>query len=634
MSSLLTTHDYLEFLRSTLAGGSFRVEDCRRFGQKLAKEDQSVHQVQQRHQEAAATLMEEMEGIGERDLVERQASLVFGETLLAFAEHLQKGWQEILGEDSQARLNLILDAAELGTWSWDLKSRTFLADERFHAMHGSELHGEVVDREDYLRRVHPADVEAVTKATFSLLVNDCPLEAQYRVFFDGESERHIRTQASVVRDVDGIPLRIFGVCLDISDRQKAQHDLEELSCCDPLTGVLNRRGLTNSLEREVDRRRRSGSKMQALLLDLDDFKKINDIYGLSVGDEVLQSVSQILRTTVRASDHVARIGGDEFLVILPNTNREEARPVADKIHQAISESMITKKFPYLRIGASLGMVSAARDDEMVEDLLVRTERVLHSAKRYGKGQVLRESNLLRGSEVRAKSFTEILEELHDPKTYFAVKQKVVRVSDEEVVGYEFLTRSHCEALRSPEDFLHFAMDAGVANIVDLHAFRTCSKASLALDANLHCHLNLLPSTLEAVHPDQLLRQLRGDRELGQYCIEISEKEAVRDPRSLLHTVDGLREAGVRIALDDIGFGHSSLEALIMLEPDVIKVDRALIGGVHKDEAKRRALASLLRVVATWGGEVVAEGVETRNDLGVLQDFQVPFAQGFLFGQPE
>jgi EAL domain-containing protein (putative c-di-GMP-specific phosphodiesterase class I) len=260
--------------------------------------------------------------------------------------------------------------------------------------------------------------------------------------------------------------------------------------------------------------------------------------------------------------------------------------------------------------------------------------VLHSAKRYGKGQVLRESNLLRGSEVRAKSFTEILEELHDPKTYFAVKQKVVRVSDEEVVGYEFLTRSHCEALRSPEDFLHFAMDAGVANIVDLHAFRTCSKASLALDANLHCHLNLLPSTLEAVHPDQLLRQLRGDRELGQYCIEISEKEAVRDPRSLLHTVDGLREAGVRIALDDIGFGHSSLEALIMLEPDVIKVDRALIGGVHKDEEKRRALASLLRVVATWGGEVVAEGVETRNDLGVLQDFQVPFAQGFLFGQPE
>jgi len=183
-------------------------------------------------------------------------------------------------------------------------------------------------------------------------------------------------------------------------------------------------------------------------------------------------------------------------------------------------------------------------------------------------------------------------------------------------------------------FLRFAMDAGVANVVDLHAFSTCSKASAQVGAEFHCHLNLLPSTLETVHPDQLVRQLCADRDFGKYCIEISEKEAVRDPRSLLHTVDGLRAAGIQIALDDIGFGHSSLEALIMLEPEVIKVDRALIGGVHGEVAKRRALESLLRVVATWNGTVVAEGVETREDLRVLQDLNVPYVQGFLFGQPE
>ena len=634
MPALLNAQEYLVFLQFTLSGGTVKVEDCRQFGQKLAKEEQNAQQVQQLHQKALAELLEQCDGDTSREELEHQANLVLAELLLAFAEHLQKGWQEILGKDAQARLGLILETTELGTWSWDLKSRAFLADERFHAMHASSQPGKVLDRDDYLRRIHPADVETVTKATFSLLVDDQSLEAQYRVLGADQAERHIRTQTSVVRDDAGVPLRIFGVCLDISQSQKAQRELEEMSCCDPLTGVLNRRGLTNSLEREVDRRRRSGSDMQALFLDLDDFKKVNDVYGHSIGDEVLQSVSQILRTTVRASDHVARIGGDEFLVILPSTNPEEARPVADKIHQAVSESVITKKFPHLRIGASLGMVSAAREDEMVQDLLVRTEHALHSAKRYGKGQVFHENNLFRGGEVRAKSFTEILEELHDPKSYFAVKQKVVRVSDEEVVGYEFLTRSHCDALRSPEDFLRFAMDAGIANTVDLHAFSTCSKASHALDANFHCHLNLLPSTLEATHPDQLLRQLCAERDFSQYCIEISEKEAVRDPRSLLHTVDGLREAGVRVALDDIGFGHSSLEALIMLEPDVIKVDRALVGGMHGDLAKRRAFESLLRVVATWGGEVVAEGVESREDLCVLQDLQVPYAQGFLFGQPE
>lgn len=634
MSALLSSQEYLEYLRSTLMDGSVKLEDCRQFGRKLAKEDQNAHRLHQLHADAVVELLRETPDSAVRRQVERKAALVLAETLLAFADHLQKGWQAVLGEDSQARLDLILDTTELGTWSWDLKSRSLVADERFHAMHGGKYRGAVIDREDYLRRVHPADVETVTKATFSLLVDDSPLEIYYRVLLEGGEERYIRTQASLARDEEGIPLRMFGVCLDISKTKKAQRELEDLSCSDPLTGVLNRRGLTNSLEKEVDRRRKSGSEMQALFLDLDDFKKINDVYGHSIGDEVLQTVSKILRETVRASDHVARIGGDEFLVILPTTNREEARPVAEKIHQAISESVISEKYPHLRIGVSLGMVTAAREDEMVQDLLVRTERALHSAKRYGKGQIFHENNLFRSGETRAKSFTEILEELHDSKSYFAVKQKLVRTSDEKVVGYEFLTRSHCDALRSPEDFLRFAMDAGISNVVDLHAFATCCKASHLLDAEMHCHLNLLPSTLETIHPDQLIRQLGVGRDFGLYCIEISEKEAVRDPRSLLHTVDGLREAGVRIALDDIGFGHSSLEALIMLEPEVIKVDRALVGGIHQESSKRRAFESLLRVVATWGGEVVAEGVEVREDLRVLQDLGVPFVQGFLFGKPE
>jgi len=634
MPVLLNAQDYLDFLRSTLIRGAVGLNECQKHGEKWAREDQSAQKVQELHARAVSTLVEEADCAEQAHVVEQQAAMVLAQTLLAFANHLQKGWEALLGEDAQARLGLLLDAAALGTWSWNLKTRKLVADYRFHAMHGGQCRGAVIDRDDYLRRVHPLDVEAVTKSTFALLIDDEAMDVHYRVLLDGGEERHIRTQASLARDAQGIPLRMFGVCLDITDTRKAQRELEELSCSDPLTGVLNRRGLTNSLEKEVDRRRKSGSEMQALFLDLDDFKKINDVYGHSIGDEVLQSVSRILRETVRASDHVARIGGDEFLVILPNTNREEARPVAEKIHRAISESVITLKFQHLRIGASLGMVSAARDDEMVQDLLVRTERALHSAKRYGKGQVFHENNLFRGGEDRAKSFTEILEELHNPKSYFAVKQKLIRVFDEKVVGYEFLTRSHCDALRSPEDFLRFAMDAGIANVVDLHAFATCCKASSRVGSNFHCHLNLLPSTLESVHPDQLLSQLGAERDFGNYCIEISEKEAVRDPRSLLHTVDGLRDVGVQVALDDIGFGHSSLEALIMLEPDVIKVDRALVGGVHGDAAKRRALESLLRVVATWNGIVVAEGVETREDLRVLQDLNVPYVQGFLFGQPE
>ena len=634
MPFTLSHQDYLEYLRTCLHSGKVGEEECRAFGERLAKEGQDALRLQALHQDALQDLKEERGVDGDSGLLEQQAGLVLSLTLLSFADHLQKDWQAVLGDDPQARLSLILNAAELGTWSWDLRNRRLSADDRFHDMHGGRYRGQVLDRDDYLRRVHPGDVECVTKATFGLLVNDEEFDIQYRVFLEGGEERHIRTQASLARDEQGVPLRMFGVCLDITETHRAQRELEELTRRDPLTGALNRRGLKSSLEKEVDRRRRSGTEMQALFLDLDDFKKINDVYGHSIGDEVLQSVSRLIKETVRSSDHVARIGGDEFLVILPNTNREEARPVAEKIHTAVSESVITEQFPHLRIGSSLGMVSAARQDEMVQDLLVRTERALHSAKRYGKGQVFHENNLFRGTEERARSFTEILEDLHEESSYYAVKQKLVRVSDGSTCGYEFLTRSHCSALNSPEDFLRFAMDAGVANVVDLHAFRTCSKASFDVDPSMHCHLNLLPSTLEGAHVDRLLSHLCLERDLGKYCIEISEKESVGDPRRLLDRVEALREVGMRVALDDIGYGHSSLEALILLEPEVIKVDRALVSGIHADYARRRAFESLLRVVGTWDGEVVAEGVESPLDLAVLRDLEVPFAQGFLFGQPE
>ncbi len=633
MSATLSHQEYLDFLSATLNSDDSVEPACAGFATSLIAQGADAKRLYEMHESAVAALAA-CPPPGVVGSWRQKASSILALTLLAMVEQMRREWKTVLGEDSQARLDLMLETASLGTWSWNLRTRKWVADNRFHEMHGGEFRGEVLDREDYLRRIHPGDVENVVKATFALFVDQQPLDVCYRVMLDNHEHRYVRSQASLARDEDGLPLRMFGVCMDITESHRAQRELEELSRRDPLTGMLNRRGLTSFLEVEVDRRRRSGSEMQALFLDLDDFKKINDVYGHSIGDEVLRKVSSIIQETVRASDHVARIGGDEFLIILPSTNREEARPVAEKIHQAVSSAVVTDRFPHLRMGVSLGMVSAAREDEMVQDLLVRTERALHSAKRFGKGQVFHENNLFRGEESRASSFTEILEDLHNPDTYFAVKQKLVRIKDESIVGYEFLTRSHCAALSSPEDFLRFALDAGVARTVDLHAFATCSAASFRVHPSLDCHLNLLPSTLETLDLDRLLAQLWAERDFGKYCIEVSEKESVADFRGLLRSVEALREAGLRIALDDIGYGHSSLEALLILEPEVIKVDRALVQGIHHEVDRRRAFQNLLRVVQTWNGEVVAEGVESREDLRVLQDFQVPFAQGFLFGQPE
>jgi len=604
-----------------------------KLGESLAKSGVDAETVERIHDESVAQLRSESDGKLEPN-AERECLLFQVRTLLSFADVLQEDWRNTLGVESREQLELLRDAAGIGTWSWDLSTRRLRADKRFHLLHGSRHWGDVEDREDQLRRIHPADVERVAKATLSLMVDDIPLSIDYRVLFPDKSCTHVNLRASLIRDAQGAPERLFGVCQDITESCRATSELEKLSRSDPLTGVLNRRGLTCFLESEVERRKRSGSEMQALFIDLDDFKRVNDVYGHSIGDITLQKVSNLLRASVRRSDYVARIGGDEFLIILPNTTRSEALPIAHKISQTIQEMLISNKFPHLRVGASVGMVSAAREDEVVQDLLVRTERALHSAKRLGKGQIFHENSLFSNSEERPLSFTEILSDLHNPETYFALRQPVVDADSLEVAGYEFLTRSHCVALRSPEDFLRFAMDAGIANVVDSHAFATCAAAAHEVPAGLTSHLNLLPSTLENGKPEDWLPHLPGNRDFGSFCIEISEKESVRHPERLLRNVEALRAAGVKVALDDIGYGHSSLEALLMIEPEIVKVDRVMVRGIAKGGDSYRSFQNLIRVVDTWGGEIVAEGVERHEELEVLRDLGVTKVQGFLFGRPE
>ncbi|MDP7062035.1 MAG: diguanylate cyclase [Planctomycetota bacterium] len=614
----------------------FGLEDsnlCFELGKKLAENGVEVESLESQHEQAVEQLRLERGGLLE--VKEERACLRFQvRTLLAFADILQEDWRMNLGIESREQLELLRDTAGIGTWSWDLQTRDFQADQRFHLLHGYVHWGPVVDHEDQLRRLHPADVECVTKATLNLLVEDKPLAVAYRILHPDRSCTHVSLRANLVRDAEGVPQRLYGVCLDITENCRVHQELEELSRSDPLTGVLNRRGLTSSLECDVERRRKFGNEVQALFIDLDDFKSINDVYGHSVGDATLQRVSDLLRNIVRSTDYVARIGGDEFLVILPNTTHDEAMPVARKISSSIENMLISTKFPHLRVGASVGLVSAAFGDDMVQNLLVRAERALHSAKRLGKGQIFHEDSLFESSDERPHSFNELLAELNDPASYFAVRQPLVSAHSLEVLGYEFLARSRCEVLKSPEDFLRFAMDAGVANIVDAHAFATCAAAAHAVPAELQCHLNLLPSTLENGKPEQWLRCLPSNRDLGSFCIEISEKESVRHPQRLLKNVKELRAAGVRVALDDVGYGHSSLEALLLLEPEVVKVDRMMVRGITKGCDNYRAFRNLLKVVRTWGGEVVAEGVERQQELEVLLDLGVNKVQGFLFGQPE
>jgi len=639
-----TANEFLECVQDLL-GGDERPALARAtsLGRRLAEDDVPPHELEVWQSRA---LRELGDPEGRNEDLRRAADRVFARALIAYGEVVQRHvghdpvpedadpWSGISDEGDE-RVRLALEASQMATWMWDLRTRAFEGDRRFRDLLGWEAPedgGRDYGYDDFLAAVHPQDVGKLTTAVFELIAHGKRFDVEYRILVGGEV-RHISSQAIVTRDDDGVAQRMFGVCLDVSAQKRLLEDMERLSSMDPLTGVLNRRGFSRCLESEVDRRRRLGGEIQALFLDLDDFKKINDVYGHTVGDEVLIAVARILQSNLRSTDHVARVGGDEFVAILPQTRRREARLVADQIHAHLQRSVVSPRFPQLRINSSIGLAAVGHGEEMVQDLLLRMERALHRAKRLGKGRVFADSGLFANEEEHTYSYTELVEELSRLENYFAVKQPIVDIQNDRLYGYELLSRSRCPALSNPEDFLNFAMDSGLAREVDTHAFHTCSKACEAIDVELSCHLNVLPSTLLNLELDELIAELPQAGDRRRFCIEISEKETIGDANKLLQFIAAIREAGMRVAMDDIGFGQSCLEALIILEPEVVKIDRNMVSDLANDSGRRRMLERLFGIARTWGADVVAEGIEREEDLRVLQDMGVPYGQGFLLGRP-
>jgi len=210
---------------------------------------------------------------------------------------------------------------------------------------------------------------------------------------------------------------------------------------------------------------------------------------------------------------------------------------------------------------------------------------------------------------------------------------VIDIESERAIGYEFLARGPEGDFRMPEEFLRAAFDANVLTSVDLRCLKTCLAACEGLPAKTRAHVNVFPSTLLNTGIGQILEIFPQGEERPQICVEISEQQLIGDPSSLAAVVTALKEAGLLIALDDIGYGRSSIESLIVLEPHIVKLDLSCVRNCSRDQAKENILRRLLTVADALGADAIAVGVESREDLQTLRRLGVKSAQGYLWGEP-
>jgi len=347
--------------------------------------------------------------------------------------------------------------------------------------------------------------------------------------------------------------------------------------------------------------------------------------GHAGGDLVLQELADRLRRGIRPGDVLARIGGDEFLALLPDTGLEAATRVAERLRALLASRRARVGDHQLTLTASMGLAPLRRGAFGVQGLLAETRAALERSKASGKNRVSSASGT-------PEALESLCEGLRRGEGLRSVSHPIIDTTTSGVVGYEMLVRGPAGPWEQPDALFRVAMDGRFLAVVDLH----CATASIGEATRRgytgRIQVNLFPSALVGVEVERLLAAL----EVGpqqELLIEVSETRFVGEPTALRQPLDHLRQRGILVAVDDVGFGRTALETLVVLAPDQVKIDRRYVDGVGRDAVGRRRLRRLLSAVRPLTGEIVAEGVERPDDLAVLVDLGVDLAQGYLWGTP-
>jgi diguanylate cyclase (GGDEF)-like protein len=406
------------------------------------------------------------------------------------------------------------------------------------------------------------------------------------------------------------------------DSARQRETLREQVKTDGLTGLLNHRACQERLRAELDVALPLDKPVGVALIDLDHFKVINDVHGHSEGDRVLAAAAARLRSVVRDTDAVGRLGGEEFVLILPGVDAAGAEDAAERAPAAVAELTVRGR----PLVASAGVAAAPADGTEATVLLENGDAALYWAKRAGRGQTRRyDAGTARPEAEQRAAISALLERGTDAVQIVA--QPLIELATGRAGGYEALARFDAEPRRGPDEWLAQAHRAGLGAELEALALR----AALAVPGppqGAFLALNVSPRALLSAPVRAAL-----PADLHGIVIELTEHEMFGAEGELEAELTALRARGARVALDDAGAGYAGLQQLIRVAPDILKLDRALVHGAHADPSRQALLEALIGFAANTGAAVCGEGVEDLEDLRALVALDITYAQGYGIARP-
>jgi diguanylate cyclase (GGDEF)-like protein len=402
------------------------------------------------------------------------------------------------------------------------------------------------------------------------------------------------------------------------DSARQRETLREQVKRDGLTGLLNHRACHERLRQELE----AGGPVAVVCIDLDHFKVINDAHGHAEGDRVLAATAERLRSVVRASDVVGRLGGEEFVLILPGVDAEGAEDCAERARAALAELTVRGR----PLAASAGVAAAPADGVEPSELLANGDAALYWAKRTGRGRTVRYvAGAVRPEAQQRHEISALLEQ--GAGALRTVFQPVVELATGRPAGFEALTRFAGEPSRGPDEWFAQAHRVGLGEELEALALR-CALSIPGRPDGTFLALNVSPRALLSAPVRAAL-----PADLTGIVVELTEHELFGAEGELETELAALRARGARVALDDAGAGYAGLQQIIRIAPDILKLDRALVHGAHADGSRQALLEALIGFAGTTGAAVCAEGVEDLDDVRTLVALDVTYAQGYGLARP-
>ena len=462
------------------------------------------------------------------------------------------------------------------------------------------------------------------------------LDGERRLRRSDGTELWVVQSHEIVRHNNGAAQFVVLSLVDVTDRRRAEEDLVRRAFTDPLTGLPNRRALTDRLRHAVALSRRRGLQVGLVHLNIDRFKTVNDSLGHEAGDLLLSQIADRLRWSTRVEDTAVRLGADEFLVVAEDVeDLDGLRALADRLLSVLDEPFVVQDRE-ITLSASVGLTLGS--DTAPDDLLRQAQSALTRAKADGSRARIEvhEGALTRG-DVDALQLETDLKHALDHEELRLFYQPIVALRDETLLGYEALVRwEHpTRGLLPPAAFLDAAENNRLTSKLGawvLH--RACTDAAAWPD-DLRVHVNVSARHLAEEGFSELVADALAQSGLAPHRLEleITESTALFAAEATLHSVAVVTEQGVTLALDDFGTGYSAITALHRLPIHTVKIDRSFVADVVTEPATAALVQGLLQLGRGMGLQVIAEGIEDLDQAAWLLDHGCAMAQGYAFGRP-